>query len=149
MRKFKKLLFAIVIFTMAFSAFAAGKNKKAGKSASFTRDYEKWRRVYSTDDISKGLYKSNYKNIPVTAGEKVSFTVTMKDKGDTTLSCTSGIFDIDDYQLSIFYNPQMGWQIIPKGNNIKSLNYKAENRFDLSDEKVAIYSSLLNITKLP
>ena len=138
MRKLKTILFTIVLFTMTFSAFAAGNNKKSGKSASFTRDYEKWRRVYSKDDISKGLYKSNYKNIPVSSGEKVSFTVTMKDKGDTTLSCTSGIFDIDDYQLSIFYNPEMGWQIITKSNNIKTLNYKAEHRFDLSEEKVRI-----------
>ena len=58
MRKLKTILFTIVLFTMTFSAFAAGNNKKSGKSASFTRDYEKWRRVYSKDDISKGLYKS-------------------------------------------------------------------------------------------
>ena len=71
----------------------------------------------------------------MSAGEKVSFTVKMKEKGDVTLSTTTGIFKIDDYQLSIFYNPEMGWQIIQKDNNIKSLNYRTKNRFDLSDEK--------------
>ncbi len=112
------------------------KVKVSGKSASFTRDYEKGRRLYSDSDISKGIYKSNYKNIPQNGNEEVSFKVNMKEKGEVTLSCKSGFFNIDDYQISIFYNPEMGWQIIPKSDNIKSLSYKTKNRFDLSSEKI-------------
>ena len=111
------------------------KTKKSGKSAAFTRDYEKYRRIYSDSDISKGIYKSNYKNIPQNGSEDVSFTVNMKEKGEVKLSCKTGIFDIDNYKISIFYNPEKGWQIIPKSENIKSLSYKTNNRFDLSSEK--------------
>ena len=114
----------------------AEKVKVSGKSASFTRDYEKGRRLYSDSDISKGIYKSNYKIIPQNGNEEVSFKVNMKEKGEVTLSCKSGFFNIDDYQISIFYNPEMGWQIIPKSDNIKSLSYKTKNRFDLSSEKI-------------
>ncbi len=112
------------------------KTKKSGKSAAFTRDYEKYRRIYSGSDISKGIYKSNYKNIPQNGSEGVSFKVNMKEEGEVTLSCKTGIFDIDDFKISIFFNPEKGWQIIPKSENIKSLNYKANNRFDLSSEKI-------------
>ncbi len=115
----------------------AEKTKKSVKTAAFTRDYEKYRRIYSTEDISKGIYKSNYKNIPQSGSEDVSFKVTMKEKGEVTLSCKAGIFNFDDYQISIFYNPEMGWQIIPKSSNIK-LSYKTKNRFDLSSEKTRI-----------
>lgn len=111
------------------------KTKKSGKSAAFTRDYEKYRRIYSDSDISKGIYKSNYKNIPQNGSEGVSFKVNMKEKGEVTLSCEAGIFDIDDFKISIFYNPEIGWQILPKSENIKSLSYKTNNRFDLSCEK--------------
>ena len=114
------------------------KTKKSGKSAAFTRDYEKYRKIYSDSDISKGIYKSNYKNIPQNGSEDVSFKVNMKEKGEVTLSCKSGLFMINDYQISIFYNPEMGWQIIPKSENIKSLSYKTNNRFDLSSEKIRI-----------
>ena len=112
------------------------KTKKSGKSAAFTRDYEKYRRIYSDSDISKGIYKSNYKNIPQNGSEGVSFKVNMKEKGEVTLSCEAGIFDIDDFKISIFYNPEIGWQILPKSENIKSLSYKTNNRFDLSCEKI-------------
>lgn len=112
--------------------------KKSGKAASFTRDYEKYRRIYSNADISKGIYKSNYKNIPQNGSEGVSFKVNMKEKGEVSLSCKTGIFDIDNYKISIFYNPEKGWQIIPKSENIKSLSYKTNNRFDLSSEKIRI-----------
>ncbi|WP_022932728.1 hypothetical protein [Treponema bryantii] len=108
------------------------KTKKSGKSAAFTRDYENYRRIYSDSDISKGIYKSNYKNIPQNGSEDVSFTVNMKEKGEVELSCKTGIFDIDNYKISIFYNPEKGWQIIPKSENIKSLSYTTNNRFDLS-----------------
>lgn len=114
----------------------AEKTKKSGKSAAFTRDYEKYRKIYSDSDISKGIYKSNYKNIPQNGSEDVSFKVNMKEKGEATLSCKSGLFKINDYQISIFYNPEKGWQIIPKSENIKSLSYKTNNRFDLSSEKI-------------
>lgn len=114
------------------------KTKKSGKSAAFTRDYEKGRRIYSDSDISKGIYKSNYKNIPQNGSEDVSFKVNMKEKGEVELSCKTGIFDIDNYKISIFYNPEKGWQIIPKSENIKRLNYKTNNSFDLSSEKIRI-----------
>lgn len=116
------------------------KTKKSGKSAAFTRDYEKYRRIYSDSDISKGIYKSNYKNIPQNGSEDISFTVNMKEKGEVELSCKTGIFDIDNYKISIFYNPEKGWQIIPKSENIKSLSYTTNNRFDLSSasEKIRI-----------
>ena len=112
------------------------KTKKSGKSAAFTRDYEKYRRIYSDSDISKGIYKSNYKNIPQNGSEGVSFKVNMKEEGEVTLSCKTGIFDIDDFKISIFYNLEKGWQIIPKSENIKSLSYTTNNSFDLSSEKI-------------
>lgn len=116
------------------------KTKKSGKSVAFTRDYEKYRRIYSDSDISKGIYKSNYKNIPQNGSEDVSFKVNMKEIGEVTVSGKTGIFDIDDFKISIFYNPEKGWQIIPKSENIKSLNYKTNNSFDLSSEKIRIGS---------
>lgn len=116
------------------------KTKKSGKSAAFTRDYEKYRRIYSDSDISKGIYKSNYKNIPQKGSEDVSFNVYMKEMGEVTVSGKTGIFDIDNYKISIFYNPEKGWQILPKSENIKSLSYKTNNSFDLSSEKIRIGS---------
>ena len=116
------------------------KTKKSGKSATFTRDYEKYRRIYSDSDISKGIYKSNYKNIPQKGSEDVSFNVYMKEMGEVTVSGKTGIFDIDNYKISIFYNPEKGWQILPKSENIKSLSYKTNNSFDLSSEKIRIGS---------
>ena len=116
------------------------KTKKSGKSAAFTRDYEKYRRIYSDSDISKGIYKSNYKNIPQNGSEDVSFNVYMKEMGEVTVSGKTGIFDIDNYKISIFYNPEKGWQILPKSENIKSLSYKTNNSFDLSSEKIRIGS---------
>ncbi len=108
--------------------------------ASFTRDYEKYRRIYSNADISKGIYKSNYKNIPQNGSEDVSFKVNMKEIGEVTVSGKTGIFDIDDFKISIFLNPETGWQILPKSENIKSLSYKTNNSFDLSSEKIRIGS---------
>lgn len=116
------------------------KTKKSGKSATFTRDYEKYRRIYSDSDISKGIYKSNYKNIPQKGSEDVSFNVYMKEMGEVTVSGKTGIFDIDNYKISIFYNPEKCWQILPKSENIKSLSYKTNNSFDLSSEKIRIGS---------
>lgn len=116
------------------------KTKKSGKSAAFTRDYEKYRRIYSDSDISKGIYKSNYKNIPQNGSEDVSFKVNMKEIGEVTVSGKTGIFDIDDFKISIFLNPETGWQILPKSENIKSLSYKTNNSFDLSSEKIRIGS---------
>ena len=116
------------------------KTKKSGKSATFTRDYEKYRRIYSDSDISKGIYKSNYKNIPQKGSEDVSFNVYMKEMGEVTVSGKTGIFDIDNYKISIFYNPEKGWQILPKSENIKSLSSKTNNSFDLSSEKIRIGS---------
>ena len=114
------------------------KTKKSGKSAAFTRDYENYRRIYSDSDISKGIYKSNYKNIPQNGSEDVSFKVNMKEIGEVTVSGKTGIFDIDDFKISIFLNPETGWQILPKSENIKSLSYKTNNSFDLSSEKIRI-----------
>lgn len=116
------------------------KTKKSGKSAAFIRDYEKYRRIYSDSDISKGIYKSNYKNIPQKGSEDVSFNVYMKEMGEVTVSGKTGIFDIDNYKISIFYNPEKGWQILPKSENIKSLSSKTNNSFDLSSEKIRIGS---------
>lgn len=116
------------------------KTKKSGKSAAFTRDYEKYRRIYSDSDISKGIYKSNYKNIPQNGSEDVSFKVNMKEIGEVTVSGKTGIFDIDDFKIPIFLNPETGWQILPKSENIKSLSYKTNNSFDLSSEKIRIGS---------
>ncbi len=116
------------------------KTKKSGKSAAFTSDYEKYRRIYSDSDISKGIYKSNYKNIPQNGSEDVSFKVNMKEIGEVTVSGKTGIFDIDDFKISIFLNPETGWQILPKSENIKSLSSKTNNSFDLSSEKIRIGS---------
>ena len=116
------------------------KTKKSGKSAAFTKDYEKYRRIYSDSDISKGIYKSNYKNIPQNGSEDVSFKVNMKEIGEVTVSGKTGIFDIDDFKISIFLNLETGWQILPKSENIKSLSSKTNNSFDLSSEKIRIGS---------
>ena len=64
----------------------------------------------------------------------------MKEIGEVTVSGKTGIFDIDNYKISIFYNPEKGWQILPKSENIKSLSYKTNNSFDLSSEKIRIGS---------
>ena len=64
----------------------------------------------------------------------------MKEIGEVTVSGKTGIFDIDDFKISIFLNPETGWQILPKSENIKSLSYKTNNSFDLSSEKIRIGS---------
>lgn len=85
--------------------------KKSGKAASFTRDYEKYRRIYSNADISKGIYKSNYKNIPQNGSKGVSFTVTKT--GEKT-DIKTGVFEVNKRQISVFYEPNfLGWQPQP------------------------------------
>ncbi len=85
--------------------------KKSGKAASFTRDYEKYRRIYSNADISKGIYKSNYKNIEQTGSKELTFTVTKT--GEKT-DIKTGIFELNKRQISVFYEPNfLGWQPQP------------------------------------
>ena len=87
------------------------KTKKSGKAASFTRDYEKYRRIYSNADISKGIYKSNYKNIEQTGSKELTFTVTKT--GEKT-DIKTGIFELNKRQISVFYEPNfLGWQPQP------------------------------------
>lgn len=85
--------------------------KKSGKAASFTRDYEKYRRIYSNADISKGIYKSNYKNIEQTGSKELTFTV-IKTGEKTDIK--TGIFELNKRQISVFYEPNfLGWQPQP------------------------------------
>ena len=87
------------------------KTKKSGKSAAFTRDYEKYRRIYSIADISKGIYKSNYKNIEQTGSEELTFTVT--ETGEKT-DIKTGVFELNKRQISVLYEPNfLGWQPRP------------------------------------
>ena len=87
------------------------KTKKSGKSAAFTRDYENYRRIYSNADISKGIYKSNYKNIEQTGSKVLTFTVTKT--GEKT-DIKTGIFELNKRQISVFYEPNfLGWQPQP------------------------------------
>lgn len=87
------------------------KTKKLGKSAAFTRDYEKYRRIYSNADISKGIYKSNYKNIEQTGSKELTFTVTKT--GEKT-DIKTGVFELNKRQISVFYEPNfLGWQPQP------------------------------------
>ena len=87
------------------------KTKKSGKSAAFTRDYENYRRIYSNADISKGIYKSNYKNIEQTGSEELTFTVIKT--GEKT-GIKTGIFELNKRQISVLYEPNfLGWQPRP------------------------------------
>ena len=87
------------------------KTKKSGKAASFTRDYEKYRRIYSNADISKGIYKSNYKNIEQTGSKELTFTVTKT--GEKT-DIKTGVFELNKRQINVFYEPNfLGWQPQP------------------------------------
>ena len=87
------------------------KTKKSGKSAVFTRDYEKYRRIYSNADISKGIYKSNYKNIEQTGSKELTFTVTKT--GEKT-DIKTGVFELNKRQINVFYEPNfLGWQPQP------------------------------------
>ena len=87
------------------------KTKKSGKVASFTRDYEKYRRIYSNVDISKGIYKSNYKNIEQTGSKELTFTVTKT--GEKT-DIKTGVFELNKRQINVFYEPNfLGWQPQP------------------------------------
>ena len=87
------------------------KTKKSGKVASFTRDYEKYRRTYSNVDISKGIYKSNYKNIEQTGSKELTFTVTKT--GEKT-DIKTGVFELNKRQINVFYEPNfLGWQPQP------------------------------------
>ena len=85
--------------------------KKSGKAASFTRDYEKYRRIYSNADISKGIYKSNYKNIEQTGSKELTFTV-IKTGEKTDIK--TGIFELNKRQIIVLYEPNfLGWQPQP------------------------------------
>ena len=87
------------------------KTKKSGKSAAFTRDYEKYRRIYSNADISKGIYKSNYKNIEQTGSKELTFTVTKTGK---KTDIKTGVFELNKRQINVFYEPNfLGWQPQP------------------------------------
>ena len=87
------------------------KTKKSGKSAAFTRDYENYRRIYSNADISKGIYKSNYKNIEQTGSKELTFTVTKT--GEKT-DIKTGVFELNKRQINVFYEPNfLGWQPQP------------------------------------
>lgn len=87
------------------------KTKKSGKVASFTRDYEKYRRINSNADISKGIYKSNYKNIEQTGSKELTFTVTKT--GEKT-DIKTGVFELNKRQINVFYEPNfLGWQPQP------------------------------------
>ena len=104
------------------------KSAKAGKSAQFIRDFNKWARVYSRSDIEKGLYKSNYKNIPQSDSKELTSTVTSKDGQKSEVKVKSGIFDLGKDKIMIHTIPGFGWLIAPVDNadkkDLLGLNYK-------------------------
>ena len=89
------------------------KAKKSGKAANFTRNYEKYSRVYSKQDISKGLYKANFKNIPQSDSKEMRFTSTAKDGTKSELTIKNGVFDLENYKIHIYNLPGYGWMIAP------------------------------------
>ena len=115
-------------------AKASGK----GKAATFTRKYEKWARVYSKADISKGIYKTNYKNVSQLDSREMKFTSTSKDGSKSELKIKNGIFDLGKYKIMIYYIPGYGWIVGPVDPAVEkeSWSLKQKGNFLIEDTEI-------------
>lgn len=109
-----------------------------GKAAKFTRNFEKWARVYSKADISKGIYKTNYKNVSQSDSGEMKFTPTSKDGSKSELKIKNGIFDLGKYKIKIFYIPGYGWMVGPVNPAVEkeSWSLKQKGNFLIEDAEI-------------
>ena len=109
-----------------------------GKAAKFTRNVEKWARVYSKADISKGIYKTNYKNVPQSDSREMIFTPTSKDGSKSELKIKNGIFDLGKYKIMIYYIPEYGWIVGPVNPAVEkeSWSLKQKGNFLIEDTEI-------------
>lgn len=110
-----------------------------GKAAKFTRNFEKWARVYSKVDISKGIYKTNYKNVPQSDSREMIFTPTSKDGSKSELKMKNGIFDLGKYKIMIYYIPEYGWIVGPVNPAVEkeSWSLKQKGYFLIEDTEIS------------
>ena len=110
-----------------------------GKTAKFTRNFEKWARVYSKADISKGIYKTNYKNVPQSDSREMIFTPTSKDGSKSELKMKNGIFDLGNYKIMIYYIPEYGWIVGPVNPAVEkeSWSLKQKGYFLIEDTEIS------------
>lgn len=110
-----------------------------GKAAKFTRNFEKWARVYSKADISKGIYKTNYKNVPQSDSREMTFTPTSKDGSKSELKMKNGIFDLGKYKIMIYYIPEYGWIVGPVNPAVEkeSWSLKQKGYFLIEDTEIS------------
>lgn len=110
-----------------------------GKAAKFTRNFEKWARVYSKADISKGIYKTNYKNVPQSDSREMIFTPTSKDGSKSELKMKNGIFDLGKYKIMIYYIPEYGWIVGPVNPAVEkeSWSLKQKGYFFIEDTEIS------------
>ncbi|MDD6970542.1 MAG: hypothetical protein SPH83_08645 [Treponema sp.] len=110
-----------------------------GKAAKFTRNFEKWARVYSKADISKGIYKTNYKNVPQSDSREMIFTPTSKDGSKSELKMKNGIFDLGKYKIMIYYIPEYGWIVGPVNPAVEkeSWSLKQKGYFLIEDTEIS------------
>ena len=115
-------------------AKASGK----GKTAKFTRNFEKWARVYSKADISKGIYKTNYKNVSQSDSNEIKLTSTAKDGSKSELKMKNGIFDLGKYKIMIYYIPEYGWMVGPVNPAVEkeSWSLKQKGNFLIEDTEI-------------
>ena len=107
------------------------KTKKSGKSAAFTRDYENWTRVYSKGDIEKGLYKTNYINIPQKRTDEITVSYTYKGE-NKKVTLINGIFELDNCEIGINYFSELGWDITPFTVANRAENWKLNRTIKFS-----------------
>ena len=110
-----------------------------GKAAKFTRNFEKWARVYSKADISKGIYKTNYKNVPQSDSREMIFTPTSKDGSKSELKMKNGIFDLGKYKIMIYYIPEYGWIVGPVNPAVEKESWSLEQKgyFLIEDTEIS------------
>ena len=115
-------------------AKASGK----GKVARFTRNFEKWARVYSKADISKGIYKTNYKNVSQSDSNEIKLTSTAEDGSKSELNVKNGIFDLGKYKIMIYYFPGYGWMVGPVNPAVEkeSWSLKQKGYFLIEDTEI-------------
>ena len=107
------------------------KTKKSGKAANFTRDYENWTRVYSKGDIEKGLYKTNYINIPQKRTDEITVSYTYKGE-NKKVTLINGIFELDNCEIGINYFSELGWDITPFTVANRAENWKLNRTIKFS-----------------
>lgn len=109
-----------------------------GKTAKFTRNFEKWARVYSKADISKGIYKTNYKNVSQSDSNEIKLTSTAKDGSKSELNIKNGIFDLGKYKIMIYYIPGYGWMVGPVNPAVEkeSWSLKQKGYFLIEDTEI-------------